>query len=269
MNRIKAIMLDMDGTFMGDSVNVLPYTVQMLYKMKERGVLIGISTGRDVRNVIDLTRKWGIEDLIDVIVGSGGAELYDRILGTKVYQYPLAGEHILKVLHHYEDMDVNFAIPHEGVLYAPKDDEKIADLAQADGMPYRIVDYTEFCREPKAKVMIVCNPADMQKVVARGESFSDPDCKSAALITSRRLYEYMDPRVSKTGGIRQAMQAHGISLDEICAFGDADNDCDMVKNCGVGVAMGNGSEKTKAAADCITDDNTHDGIGNFIAKYLL
>ncbi|MCC8127673.1 MAG: Cof-type HAD-IIB family hydrolase [Clostridiales bacterium] len=269
MNQVKAIMLDMDGTFMGDHVDVLPYTVEMLYKMKEKGVLIGISTGRDVMNVVDLCRKWEIEDLIDIIVGSGGAELYDRILGTKIYQYPLAGEHILKVIHHYEDMDVNFAIPHNGVLYAPKDDDKLKDLAQADGMPYKIVDFNEFCAEPKAKVMIVCYAADMPKIVERSKSFSDPNFKSASLITSRRLYEYMDPRVSKTNGIVQAMKEHNIGLENICAFGDADNDYDMVLNCGIGVAMGNGSEKTKSAADYITDDNTHDGIGNFIAKYLL
>lgn len=43
----------------------------------------------------------------------------------------------------------------------------------------------------------------------------------------------------------------------------------MTVNAGVGVVMANGSEKTKSAADYITDDNDHDGIGKFINQYIL
>ena len=43
----------------------------------------------------------------------------------------------------------------------------------------------------------------------------------------------------------------------------------MTLNAGVGVVMANGSEKTKSVADFITDDNNHDGIANFINKYIL
>ncbi len=267
--QIKAVMLDVDGTLMADHRNILPYTATMLRRLHEKGILIGIATGRDVANIDDLCDQWGIADIVDVIIGSGGAEISDKILGTKVYQYPLPGSLILSVIHHFEDMDVNFAIPFNGVLYAPKDDELLWDLAEADGMPYKIVDFDEFCADPRPKVMIVCKVGDMDKVVMRSQTFSDPDCRMASLVTSKRLYEYMDPRVSKTNGIAQAMSEHGIAMDEICAFGDQDNDCEMIKACGMGVAMGNGSEMTKEAADYITDDNRNDGIGKFISEYLL
>ena len=79
----------------------------------------------------------------------------------------------------------------------------------------------------------------------------------------------MDPGVSKTYGIRQILQLHGLMMEELCTFGDADNDYDMTVNAGVGVVMANGSEKTKSAADYITDDNDHDGIGKFINQYIL
>ena len=65
------------------------------------------------------------------------------------------------------------------------------------------------------------------------------------------------------------MALHKFSMEELCVFGDADNDYDMVLNAGVGVAMANGSEKTRKAADYITDDNDHDGIGKFIFEHIL
>ena len=44
------------------------------------------------------------------------------------------------------------------------------------------------------------------------------------------------------------------------AFGDAANDIPMLQTAGVGVAMGNASEETKAAADYVTATNDEDGI---------
>ena len=62
---------------------------------------------------------------------------------------------------------------------------------------------------------------------------------------------------------------HDISMEQLCTFGDADNDYDMTLHAGVGVVMANGSDKTKSVADYITDDNDHDAIGKFIEKHIL
>ncbi len=65
------------------------------------------------------------------------------------------------------------------------------------------------------------------------------------------------------------MDLHGLTMDELCTFGDADNDYDMTVNAGLGVVMANGRKNEKAPRIFITDDNDHDGIGKFIAKHLL
>ena len=65
------------------------------------------------------------------------------------------------------------------------------------------------------------------------------------------------------------MELHGIPMEELCTFGDADNDYDMTVAAGIGVVMANGSERTKQAADYLTEDNQHDGVAAFIEKHLL
>ena len=55
-----------------------------------------------------------------------------------------------------------------------------------------------------------------------------------------------------------------MELQNICVFGDADNDTCMVADAGVGVAMANGSDATRAAADFVTASNDKDGIAIFI-----
>lgn len=266
---IKAIMCDVDGTLLTSQGVVSPRTVEAIKKARDKGILFGLSTGRDVNSVKTLLKEWGIEGLVDSIVGTGGAEIYDYVLNVDKQSYPLNGELIQEIMKHFEDMDVNFAIPWEGILYAPKDDRHIQKLAIADKVPYKVADFNKFLKEPKPKVMIVCDPDTMDAVVERSRTFKNDKYKSASLITASTLYEYMDPRISKTHGLMEVMEMHQIDMKELCTFGDADNDYDMTLNAGVGVVMENGSDKTKSVADYITSDHNHDGIAEFIEKYIL
>ena len=246
---VKAIMCDIDGTLLSSEGVVTKKTVEMIKKSREKGILFGLSTGRDVNSIQTLLGTWGIEGLVDMIVGTGGAEIYDYTFDISKAQYPLDGELIKEIVKHYEDMDCNFAIPEDGIFYSPKDDE--------------------YLTSPKAKLIIICKPEYMDQIIERSKTFHSDDYKSSSLKTASVLYEYMDPRISKTAGLKEILKLHHIDIKDIVTFGDADNDYDMTLNAGIGVVMANGSEKTKSVADYITDDNDHDGIGNYIEKYIL
>ena len=266
---VKAIMCDVDGTLLNSQGVVSPRTIQAIKKAKEQGILFGLSTGRDVHSVKTLLGDWGIDGLVDSIVGTGGGEICDLILGVEKQSYPLDGQLIKEIMEHYKDMPVNFAIPDQGVFYTFKDDELIQHLSKVDKVPYLVVKEDEFLNQTRAKLIIVCRVEDMESVVERSHTFSNDKFKCASLKTASDLFEYMDPRISKTYGLKQVMEMHGIDMKELCTFGDADNDYDMTLHAGVGVVMANGSEKTKSVADYITDDHDHDGIGVFIEKYIL
>ena len=63
------------------------------------------------------------------------------------------------------------------------------------------------------------------------------------------------------------LEHYGISRDEIIAFGDGDNDVEMLAFAGIGVAMGNGTAAVKKAADYITDDIDEGGIYNALVHF--
>ncbi|MGI6109293.1 MAG: HAD family hydrolase [Eubacteriaceae bacterium] len=263
---VKAVMADVDGTLLDSHGKVTPKTIEAIRKLRDNGILFGLSTGRDAVSCMNLLENWGIDGLVDVIIGMGGGEIYDLTRGTDSASYPLDGRLIHDIMDHYKDMDLNFCIPSKGVLYAPKDDEMIRRLSKADKLPYEVVDFDELLKTPQGKVMIVCDPSLMDAVVERAKTFDNPDYKSASLKTASILYEYMDPRVSKSNGLREFMESHGWTLDELMTFGDEDNDEDMTRHAGIGVVMENGSTRTKAAADYITLDNDSDGIADFLEK---
>lgn len=269
MKQIKIIMADVDGTLLCSDGYVTPKTVAAIQKARSKGILFGLSTGRDTTSCRNLLEKWEIAGLVDVIVGMGGGEIDDLVLGIQKSSYPLDGGLIRQIIRHYEDMDVNFCIPKDGVLLGYREDKYIQMLSEADQLPYKIVDFSELLQLPQGKLIIICSPDYMPRVVEHSKTFSNSSYKCACLKTASVLFEYMDPRVSKTSGLKEVMQMHGWTLENLLAFGDADNDEDMVKNAGIGVAMENGSTKTKSAADYITADNDHGGIALFLEAHSI
>lgn len=269
MKQIRAVMADVDGTLLCSNGYVTSKTVEAIRKARSQGILFGLSTGRDTTSCRNLLERWNVAGLVDVIVGMGGGEIDDLILGIRKSSYPLGGDLIQQIIHHFKDMDVNFCIPKDGILLAYRDDEYIQMLSEADRLPYKVVDFNELLQSPQGKLIIICSPHYMPHVIEHSKKFSNSAYKCACLETASVLFEYMDPRVSKTNGLSEVMQMHGWTLENLLTFGDADNDEDMVKSAGIGVAMENGSEKTKSAADYITADNDHDGIALFLEAHVF
>ena len=85
----------------------------------------------------------------------------------------------------------------------------------------------------------------MPAVIERAKTFKNERFKCASLQTTQHLFEFMDPRISKSFGLQKLMEMHGFTMENLCTFGDADNDYDMTLHAGVGVVMANGSEKQK------------------------
>lgn len=60
----------------------------------------------------------------------------------------------------------------------------------------------------------------------------------------------------------------GIDLKYCAAFGNADNDIDMIKECGFGVAVANATENCLACADIITSSHNNDGVAQIIEQII-
>ena len=75
--------------------------------------------------------------------------------------------------------------------------------------------------------------------------------------------------VSKYGAISRLADILNIDNENIIAFGDGLNDLDMIKNCGVGVALKNALPEVKDLADYVTKyDHDDDGVIEFLKEYL-
>ena len=75
--------------------------------------------------------------------------------------------------------------------------------------------------------------------------------------------------MSKGNSVKILSNYLSINIDDVICIGDNENDIEMVKYAGLGVAMGNGVDSLKEVADYVTDTNINSGVANVINKFIL
>ena len=83
------------------------------------------------------------------------------------------------------------------------------------------------------------------------------------------LFEVFAKRNHKAKGIEKALEILNIPIENSYAFGDGDNDIEMLKTVGCGIAMGNASDYIKSCANRVTQTVGNDGVAFGINEYIL
>lgn len=76
-NDIKAILLDVDKTLVDRQIKMAPTLKETLIKLKNKGYLLGINSGRPVFSSIRVLEKNDALSLFDYFYGCNGLEFYD------------------------------------------------------------------------------------------------------------------------------------------------------------------------------------------------
>lgn len=257
MDEIKIVFFDIDGTLidMGRK-EVSPKTLEALRRLKGRDVILCLATGR---GPLTLPRFEGVE--FDVFLTFNGSYCFNR--ERTIFSNPLAGEDVKTILQ-------NAASIHRPVSIATK------DRLVANGRDEDLVEYFSFAKrgvevsdefEDAAKgevyqIMLGCRKAD-RPLLLRGTA----NAKIAAWWD--RAVDVIPADGGKGEGIRQILSYYHLDRPAALAFGDGDNDIEMLQAVGHGVAMGNASEQLKAAADDICGGVAEDGVYHYCLAHGL
>ena len=82
-------------------------------------------------------------------------------------------------------------------------------------------------------------------------------------------YRFADKNADKWHGVKALAVNLGLKFADIAAFGDDHNDVEMLRNCGIGVAVANAIDEVKATADYVCDANDNDGVAKWLEENVL
>ncbi len=269
MQPVTLVATDLDGTLLNSRKNVTKRTRDAIRELKKHGILFGVASGRPVESGVLLAKDWGLEDSISFFIGMNGGVILDTRTGQKDQYHLLDGEEVQNIIDFFSDMDVIFQVMDGNHRWVNKSTPETRAHARLYGEIEEETDLREYLKGRQVnKLIIWSDPAYQPQVKARAMEYKSDKVHHCA--TADNLYEFMDPAINKGFGIDRISDHFGVNRENIIAFGDQENDIQMLTHAGTGVAMQNGSDSAKEAADFISRyTNDEDALARFIEDVIL
>jgi len=120
------------------------------------------------------------------------------------------------------------------------------------------------------KAIIIERGDNKEKLWAAKEEIKDIFKDNLHVVSSGKdNFEVMVGSVSKGNAVAYLADMLSVAQEEIMCIGDSENDLSMINYAGTGVAMGNGLDIVKEAADFVTDTNDNSGVAKAIEHFLF
>ncbi len=265
----KLIITDLDGTALRRDKTISPATVKAFTRCQNAGIPIAIATARYIagtRNICSLLHP-DYQILTDGTLVYHGQELvYSNAMDIETTNTLLRELHRCGYANHV-------AIPTiYGLFRYP---EGCTDYASINSQPLNLDAQAFRTTEDGNTVGYHFDinkkfPYEGNKLVA--ELPSDEEAERIAGLCGckqfhyrgERLYTFYHPTAGKLDAIAYVARRLRITFDDILVFGDDINDIEMIKNCGMGIAMGNALPQVKAVADLVIGTNEEDGLAEYL-----
>lgn len=278
MSKIKLIGLDLDGTLFNDKKELSERNRQAIEKAAEQGVVILPATGRPISGLPEPVRTLPAEYALT----ANGAAIYRLSDRKRIYEACFSWEQALEVVTMLQEYDVMEDCFIDGCGYSEakkllnSDAYEMSDVVRAYIKATRkhVESLPEYIKEHQCKVeKITVNFKGKDGILLWEKEIIErfkkdlPEYSVVKGIPTN--LEITTGSANKGNAILHLGELLGIKREEIMACGDSQNDLEMIKAAGLGVAMGNAVEEVKAAADYITLSNEEDGVAAAIEKFVL
>ena len=261
---IKLFASDLDGTLLPDNKVITPLSIKAIQEIQKHNLHFVITTGRPLSPyVLRLIDTCNLKkDNFTVVFN--GAMIYQN--NKLIYSCPLSNNDINEL----ENFAANFNVcthvfTTDNAIHIKNKNEFSTFVASTNEILPAYEDYHNLNNDI-IKFSIVAEDKEIRKVI---ENIPNSFRQKYNIFRSYNfLLEFVNKDVDKLNAIKQICSSLNISLDEVMAFGDEENDYNMVKGVGYGVTPRSGRDKLKDVAKLVCDSNNDDGVAKTILKYF-
>ena len=274
------IAVDMDGTLLNSENKISERNRNVLQRLIDDGHYVVPATGRTrelIPQEFSVLRgvKWGIVE--------NGCVVWDYDKNEMIWRKTMPKGMVSKILKDVEDSGAKGWIAEayaNGIAYSDADArDYVASVADKDLLEKTFVDYflsrhkyvkdfyhQEDILDQAEKINIYFD--DMENSRELREKWKDLDDVAVTTSISGNA-EFNAAGVDKGVGLAMLRTKLGIDRMHVIAFGDNENDLEMLEGAGIGVAMGNAKDEVKAKADFVCQSVENDGIYHYCVENKL
>ncbi|MBS4172179.1 Cof-type HAD-IIB family hydrolase [Bacillus sp. FJAT-49736] len=260
---IQAIFFDIDGTIISSTKKICPDSTKLaLEKLREKGIYLFIATGRHVLEIEKEHLLEGLDHYFDGYITLNGQYCFNK--REVIYQNEINKEDVKNIIHQIESNPYPCMFVEKDRMYINMINQEVIEAQNAIHSSLPTV--TDIQRALENSIYQIIPYVDSEKAKTYPLSVLK---HSKATRWNDYAIDIIPETGSKMEGIKRVLDYYQIPLEHTMAFGDGENDIEMLEFVSLGVAMGNAEEMVKKAADYITDDVDNDGILHALEHYNL
>lgn len=265
----KLVALDMDGTLLTSQKTVSPRTKQAIQAARDNGVHVVLASGRPLEGMTRYLDELGMTEDHDYVL-SYNASLVQRVASKEVIRKQIMtgrdAKNIASLAHDLGTF-IHAFTPERGLI-TPENNPYTEHESEINGVETTVVDFAELADDEEViKVMMVADPDILSRAIAQ---LPEALYSNYTVVQSAPFFlEIMNPNSNKGTGVAMLAEHLGLDASQVICMGDAGNDHHMIEYAGLGVAMGNATDETKAIASHITLSNDEDGVAAVIEQFIL
>ena len=268
---VKLMAFDLDDTLLNDNREISDENVSTLRQCAEKGIYIVLCSGRAEDAILPFVRRLEIagKEAGRYIIAINGCSIFDMHKRQQIFCRKVEGDILSRTNEIAESWGLRSEVYTADTIYYREETEWTRLDIELCGLKGESVkNYEEFIKQGFTKMLVPGEPEELQKLqkILRAE-FGE----RAVIFTSKPFFlEILPPNCGKGEAVQWLSSELGFGLEKTMGFGDSMNDESLIRMCRYGVSMCNGLEEIKKIADFVTDcDNNHDGVADFLRKWVL
>lgn len=250
--KYKMVVVDLDDTILHKDKTISEYT-KVVFERLSRKVKIVVATSRAIARAGEYAKQLHASALVSL----NGAVVYDN--GMLIKTTPIEEETVRSILSELSQVTlIELSIVKPEVVYTT--DQYFID--RGESLPIDLTNYEAgevqriYATTPNHEALHALPLERMGLKLIQSQSRNFPD-----------FHTIVRQEVNKAAGLQVLCERFGILPEEVVAFGDEDNDFEMIRFAGCGVAMGNAIDALKELANDVTATNEEDGVAKWIEAH--
>ena len=241
--------IDLDGTLLGPDKEISEQNAAAVRRLNENGAQVIIASGRRHQNSIRFQRQL---QLSGPIIACQGGLIRDGESGNVIEAHFLPQSVAREIVNEAEKSGVQAIYYHLDHLYVPERNNHWIDLYEsrvgerAETLP----SLSQLDGRRALKIVWYGDPVVLKKI--RPEIAARIDGKVDVLSTESENLEFMPRGINKAAALEKVARELGVPREQVLAFGDGENDVQMLEWAGMGVAMRHGNSAAIAAARMVS-----------------
>lgn len=262
------IVLDLDGTLLKKDKTISKYTKNVLNQAMKEGHQVCIATGRPYRLSKMYYQELGLRSPIVNFNGALSHHPNDPTFEKKHESIPLDQAYqIIKTCYSLEIKDILIEV--EDQIYRTQSASSNNNFFTQEANSIQTGELLELLQDHPTGMLLQFQPhQDWEQIETTFANRHSHIVHHRKWMNPFNVIEVLRQGVNKANGVERIAHYYQIPQDRIIAFGDEDNDMELLQYAGKGIAMGNAIEPLKQVANDITLDNEKDGVGTYLQSYL-